>query len=136
MVFILVMLPGYVVLPYLDHRRRERRRGPAAEVRAEAESERNGAPPGPSAPWPERAFQGLAGFVRLLSDRRGNLLLAFYGNGLLFAALHSSVWPSPIPLFLLGFGLAWLAHRTQSLVAPIVAHALFNGVACLDMFLS
>jgi membrane protease YdiL (CAAX protease family) len=136
MIFVLAMLPGYVVLPYLDRHWRERRRGPAAEGRAEAESERNSVPADNSAPWQERAYQGLVGFVRLASGKRANVLLAFYGNGLLFAALHSSVWPSPIPLFLLGFGLAWLAHRTQSLVGPLVAHALFNAVACLDMFLT
>ena len=67
---------------------------------------------------------------------RVNVLLALYGNGLLFAALHGSIWPTPIPLFLLGVGLAWLAYRTQSLVGPLVAHALFNGVAALDMILS
>ena len=74
--------------------------------------------------------------MRQASETRANVLLAVYGNGLLFAALHSSVWPSPIALFLLGFGLAWLAHRSQSLVGPMVAHALFNGVATLDIFLS
>jgi membrane protease YdiL (CAAX protease family) len=136
MIFILIMLPGYVVLPYVDRHWHELRRGRAAQGRTEAESERNDVPADTPAPWPERIYWGFVGFVRLTSERRVNLLLAFYGNGLLFAALHSSVWPTPIPLFLLGFGLAWLAHRTQSLVGPLVAHALFNGVACLDMFLS
>jgi membrane protease YdiL (CAAX protease family) len=142
MIFVLAMLPGYVILPYLHRRWRERKRGPAAEGRAEG-PERNGLPGDSPTPWQEsvyrdwqeRVYRGLAGFMHLASDKRVNVLLAFYGNGLLFAALHSSVWPSPIPLFMLGFGLAWLAHRTQSLVGPIVAHALFNGVACLDMFL-
>jgi membrane protease YdiL (CAAX protease family) len=60
---------------------------------------------------------------------------AIYGTALLFAAFHSSVWPSPVPLFLLGLGLGWLAYRTQSLVGPMVVHALFNGVACLTMVL-
>jgi membrane protease YdiL (CAAX protease family) len=144
MIFILVMLPGYVVLPYLERHWRERKRGRAAEGGAEREPERNGLPGDNPAPWQERVYrdwqeriyEGFVGFVRLASDRRVNVLLAFYGNGLLFAALHSSVWPTPIPLFLLGFGLACLAHRTQSLVGPLVAHALFNGVACLDMFLT
>jgi membrane protease YdiL (CAAX protease family) len=58
---------------------------------------------------------------------------AIYGTALLFAAFHSSVWPSPIPLFLLGLGLGWLAYRTQSLIGPIVVHALFNSVACLTL---
>jgi membrane protease YdiL (CAAX protease family) len=135
MAFVLALLPGYVVLPYLHRRWRERRRGPTAEDRAGGGPERNGVASDHAAPWWEHVSRGLAGFVRLASDRRVNVLLAFYSNGLLFAAAHSSVWPSPIPLFLLGVGLAWLAHRTQSLVGPMVAHALFNGVACLEMFL-
>ena len=51
-----------------------------------------------------------------------------YGVALLFAAAHSAVWPSPVPLFLLALGLGWLAQRTQSLVAPMVLHGLFNLV--------
>jgi hypothetical protein len=50
-------------------------------------------------------------------------------NASLFAAVHSSVWPSPIPLFFLGLGLAWLALRTQSIIPSIVVHVLFNGIA-------
>jgi membrane protease YdiL (CAAX protease family) len=57
---------------------------------------------------------------------------AVYGTALLFAAVHSS-WPHPIPLFVLGLGLGWLAYRTQSLIAPIVLHSLFNGVACVEL---
>jgi len=56
---------------------------------------------------------------------------AIFGTSLLFAAAHASVWPSPIPLLVLALGLGWLAQRTGSLVAPIVVHALFNGLACL-----
>jgi membrane protease YdiL (CAAX protease family) len=57
---------------------------------------------------------------------------AVYGTALLFAAMHSPVWPSPVPLFGLGLGLGYLAYRTQSLVAPVVLHALFNGIACMS----
>jgi membrane protease YdiL (CAAX protease family) len=57
---------------------------------------------------------------------------AIYGTALFFAALHSSVWPTPVSLFVLGLGLGWLAWRTQSLVAPITVHALFNAVGCLE----
>jgi membrane protease YdiL (CAAX protease family) len=56
-----------------------------------------------------------------------------YGSALLFAMVHGSVWPSPVPLFFLGLGLGYLAYRMQSVVAPMVAHALFNGVACLTI---
>lgn len=58
---------------------------------------------------------------------------SIYATALLFAACHSSVWPSPVPLFLLGLGLGYLAYRTQSLVASVVVHALFNGVAFVVM---
>jgi membrane protease YdiL (CAAX protease family) len=54
---------------------------------------------------------------------------------LLFASFHAQVWPSPIPLFFLGLGLGWLSYRTQSLIGPIVAHALFNAVACIVLAL-
>ena len=49
----------------------------------------------------------------------------------LFAVVHSSVWPTPIPLFVLGVGLGWLAVRTRGLLVPILVHALFNGVSAL-----
>jgi membrane protease YdiL (CAAX protease family) len=56
---------------------------------------------------------------------------AIYGTSLLFALAHAGVWPTPIPLFVLGLGLGYLAHRTQSLVGPMLLHALFNAVACV-----
>jgi membrane protease YdiL (CAAX protease family) len=65
-----------------------------------------------------------------------NLSRAWYGTAALFAAVHSNVWPSPIPLFVLALVLGWLAYRTQSLVGPILLHALFNGVACLVLIFS
>jgi membrane protease YdiL (CAAX protease family) len=76
-----------------------------------------------------------AGFflLRRLPWRRipANSAQAIYFTALLFAAGHSGVWPSPIPLFVFGLGLGYLAYRTRSLVAPIVAHALLNLVACI-----
>jgi membrane protease YdiL (CAAX protease family) len=59
---------------------------------------------------------------------------AIYSMALLFAASH--IWPTPVPLFLLALGLGYLAYRTQSLVAPMAFHALFNGVACVGMVLA
>jgi membrane protease YdiL (CAAX protease family) len=59
---------------------------------------------------------------------------AISSSAMLFAVFHD--WPTPVPLFVLGLGLGYLAYRTQSLVAPIVMHALFNGVACLLMLLT
>jgi membrane protease YdiL (CAAX protease family) len=59
---------------------------------------------------------------------------AIYSTALLFAVSH--IWPTPVPLFLLALGLGYLAYRTQNLVAPMVFHALFNGVACVTMLLT
>jgi membrane protease YdiL (CAAX protease family) len=56
---------------------------------------------------------------------------AVFGTALLFASMHAGVWPSPVPLFVLGLGLGMLKSRTHSLVAPIVLHGLFNAVSCL-----
>jgi membrane protease YdiL (CAAX protease family) len=73
----------------------------------------------------------------LLVQRRSRTPIgpAVYGTSLLFAALHSSVWPSPIALFVLGLGLGWLAQRTQSMVGPILLHCLFNAVGCLGFLI-
>ncbi len=59
---------------------------------------------------------------------------ALFGTALLFGIVHSGVWPTPIPLFVLGLGLGWLAWRTQSLVGPIVLHSLFNAVGSIGFF--
>lgn len=56
---------------------------------------------------------------------------AVYASALLFGALHAFAWPTPIPLFVLGLVLGQLSLRTQSLVGPIIMHAMFNGVACV-----
>jgi membrane protease YdiL (CAAX protease family) len=146
--FTLAMLPGYALIPYLAARLRARKGGLAAPGWASAvPPSGDGAMPAPGAdgqpvrgdspaPWQDILPPGLAQFLRLASEKRVNALLAIYSNGLLFAAFHSGVWPSPVPLFLLGVGLAWLAYRTQSLVSSMVTHILFNGVACLYLFLT
>jgi membrane protease YdiL (CAAX protease family) len=54
-----------------------------------------------------------------------------YGSAALFAAVHSAVWPTPIPLFALGLGLGWVAVRTNGLLAPFIVHGLFNTVSVL-----
>jgi membrane protease YdiL (CAAX protease family) len=71
---------------------------------------------------------GLGG-VSLLFPRKKRTIGAIYSSAALFAAIHSSVWPSPIPLFLLGLGLGWLAARTRGIVVPAIVHGLFNAVA-------
>ena len=61
---------------------------------------------------------------------------AIFGTAALFAMAHGAVWPSPVPLFPLGLVLGWLAYRTQSLVAPMLLHALFNSVAVVLLLLT
>jgi len=60
---------------------------------------------------------------------------AVFGTSLLFACIHASVWPTPVPLFVLSLGLGVLAHRSGSLVGPIVLHGLFNGISCVQLLL-
>jgi membrane protease YdiL (CAAX protease family) len=52
-----------------------------------------------------------------------------YATAALFGLIHSGVWPSPIPLFVLGLGLGWLAARTRGVFAPVIVHGLFNAVS-------
>ncbi len=54
---------------------------------------------------------------------------AVFAAALLFGAVHSFAWPTPIALFVLGLGLGYLTFRTQNLVAAILLHSLFNGVS-------
>jgi membrane protease YdiL (CAAX protease family) len=61
--------------------------------------------------------------------------LAVWSSSALFAAAHSSVWPTPIPLFLLALGLGYLAARTRSWAAGAVTHILFNAVSTVWVFL-
>jgi membrane protease YdiL (CAAX protease family) len=56
-------------------------------------------------------------------------------SALLFAISHQA-WPDAIALFVLAVALGFLAYRTQSLIGPITVHALFNGVACVSLFLT
>jgi membrane protease YdiL (CAAX protease family) len=59
---------------------------------------------------------------------RTQIARAIIGTSLLFANFHANVWPTPIPLFVLAVGLGWLSVRTQSVMAPIVVHMLFNAI--------
>ncbi len=60
---------------------------------------------------------------------------AVFGTAVLFAMAHTPIWPTPVPLFVLGLGLGSLASRTRSLVGPIVLHGLFNAVTCVMLLL-
>ncbi len=78
--------------------------------------------------------QLLGVFDRNRQDPRVNQPRAIYATAVLFACVHS--WPDAIPLFFLGLLLGWVAYRTQSLVAPITLHVLFNAVGCIELVLT
>ena len=54
-----------------------------------------------------------------------------YATAGFFAAVHSGVWPSPVPLFVLALGLGWLAVRTRGVLVPFLVHGLFNAVSAV-----
>jgi membrane protease YdiL (CAAX protease family) len=75
-----------------------------------------------------------AGFLAVWRVGKAPRAAGVYGTALLFAAIHSPVWPSPVGLFVFALGVGYLAERTGSLVGPIVVHSLFNGVTCVWLF--
>lgn len=60
--------------------------------------------------------------------REGGRRWAFIGSAVLFAAIHLSL-VSLVPILLLGLALAWVYERTGNLIAPIVMHAVSNGIS-------
>jgi membrane protease YdiL (CAAX protease family) len=56
---------------------------------------------------------------------------AVYATAAFFALVHSGVWPTPIPLFVLGLALGWLAVRTNGILVPVIVHGLFNAVSAV-----
>jgi len=57
----------------------------------------------------------------------GYPLAGMFASAVLFALVHGSV-ALMLPLFVMGFALAWLYERSGSLIAPIVMHATFNAI--------
>jgi membrane protease YdiL (CAAX protease family) len=53
--------------------------------------------------------------------------LAWFGVSFLFALIHLNA-PTFVPLFVFALALTWLYEKTDNLLAPITAHALFNAV--------
>jgi membrane protease YdiL (CAAX protease family) len=66
--------------------------------------------------------------------QRQNARLAIFGSAMLFAVFHTHDWPAPIALIVLALALGWLATRTQSLLAPIALHALFNLASFIALY--
>lgn len=71
----------------------------------------------------EFVFRGLLfPFVKQLGFPK----LAWFGVSALFALIHLNL-PTFVPLFVFALALTWLYERTDNLLAPITAHALFNA---------
>jgi hypothetical protein len=73
----------------------------------------------------ELFFRGVV-FNAFLRERGPRL--AYIGSAALFAVIHLSI-VALLPIFLLGLALAWVYDRTGSLLAPIVMHAVVNGIS-------
>jgi membrane protease YdiL (CAAX protease family) len=139
LLFAVALLPGYLALPEVLHwwsSRPTGARGPAAQP---AVPPLDSSTPLPDLSLPDEVEPGpwwlrsiLLALDRAWDDPPARPARAVYGTAALFAYVHP--WPTPVPLFLLGLGLGWLAYRTQSLVGPMVLHALFNSVACLSQW--
>jgi len=67
------------------------------------------------------------GILYPLLKHNGYPRLAFWGTSLLFAAIHIDL-PTFIPLFVFGVILIWVYERTDTLLAPILTHAMFNMI--------
>jgi membrane protease YdiL (CAAX protease family) len=77
---------------------------------------------------------GLFGIFRVPKSWRSipvRSAAAVYSTAALFAAVHSGVWPTPVPLFVLGLGLGYLVARTGRILPAVVVHGLFNAVSAL-----
>lgn len=61
--------------------------------------------------------------------------IALWGAALLFAAVHANL-VTFVPLTVLALVLTALYERTNNLLAPIIAHALFNALNFVTLFLT
>jgi len=73
----------------------------------------------------ELFFRGYV-FNAYLSQK--GVVTAYLGSALIFSLLHGEVI-LVVPIFLMGLVLAFLYRRSGTLVAPMIAHMINNGVA-------
>jgi membrane protease YdiL (CAAX protease family) len=86
--------------------------------------------------WVIGTILGLLVVWRFVPRRRRRTILGLGSTSLLFAAMHASVWPSPVPLFFLALALGWVYLRTGRLAGAILLHGLFNSVAWIYLALT
>jgi hypothetical protein len=73
------------------------------------------------------------GYVFAAYLRQKGPLVAYVLSGAVFAALHLNR-EALLPIFILGMMLAWMYKRSNSIIPPITAHALNNGLAFLIFY--
>ncbi|MGA2241468.1 MAG: type II CAAX endopeptidase family protein [Verrucomicrobiota bacterium] len=65
--------------------------------------------------------------------QRGSPRLAWVGVSFAFALIHNDA-ATFVPLFVLALALTWLYEKTDNLLAPITAHALFNATNLVALY--
>jgi membrane protease YdiL (CAAX protease family) len=73
----------------------------------------------------ELVFRALA--QRLLNRVTGSPVFSIVLASLAFTATHSP-WTTQPPVFVLSLFLGWLYFRSGTILAPMLMHAIFNGV--------
>jgi membrane protease YdiL (CAAX protease family) len=81
----------------------------------------------------ETFFRGQ--FFRHLRSKTG-LFVAGMLNGLIFASLHPQGWLAIPALTMMGFGFACIREWRDSLIAPMTAHAINNGLLVAGLALA
>jgi membrane protease YdiL (CAAX protease family) len=66
------------------------------------------------------------GMLYPLVKQLGSPRYALFGTSAIFALIHLDAG-TLVPLFVLALALTWLYEKTDNLLAPIAAHALFNA---------
>ena len=82
------------------------------------------------APLGEEFF--FRGLLFSTAKRFGWPKLGWLGVSALFALSHLNA-PTFVPLFVLALALTWLYEQTEGLLAPVLAHSLFNGANLLAL---
>lgn len=83
-------------------------------------------------PTASPAPAGLSGPAARGPPSRAAEALAIVVSSTLFAAMHFSQGPAPIPLFLLALGLGYVYARTGRILPCIVVHVLLNGCSLVN----
>jgi len=73
------------------------------------------------------------GMLYPLVKQLGSPRYALFGISAIFAAIHFDAGTF-VPLFALALALTWLYEKTDNLLAPITAHALFNAANLVLLF--